>query len=154
MEISVAKRGVFARLVRGIVLLAVLLAVAVLAVAYSAGAWHVLFPSSDHDTREPYLPPNLRSPAILVFSKTNRFRHEDGITAGSEALNELAVGNGWNIVGNDKNIGHVDAEKVGQKEVADLGELEVLVRIIAVQFKTPWSIGENVLFPIAIVIPE
>lgn len=95
MGISVAKRGVFARLVRGVVLLALLLAVAVLAIAYSAGAWHVLFPSSDHDTREPYLPADLRSPAILVFSKTNRFRHEDGITAGNEVLNELAIGNGW-----------------------------------------------------------
>ncbi|MEP1472980.1 MAG: ThuA domain-containing protein [Halieaceae bacterium] len=90
-----AKRGVFARLVRGLVLLAVLLAVTVLAAAYSSGAWHVLFPSSEHDTREPYLPPNLRDPAILVFSKTNRFRHEDGIIAGSEALKELATGNGW-----------------------------------------------------------
>ena len=90
-----ARRGGFARFLRGVMLLVLLLAGVFLAVAYSAGAWHVLFPSSNHDTREPYLPPDLRSPAVMVFSKTNRFRHEEGIIAGNKTLNELAVGNGW-----------------------------------------------------------
>ena len=81
--------------VRTLLLLLLLLGAGILAFAYSVGAWHVIFPSSHHDTREPYLPGDLRSPAILVFSKTNRFRHEDGIAGGTRAIKDLAIGNGW-----------------------------------------------------------
>ena len=90
-----ARQGGFTRFLRSVLLLLALLAAGALAVAYSIGAWNVLFPSSEHDSRQPYLPPDLSRPAILVFSKTNRFRHEDGIVGGSRAIADLAIGNGW-----------------------------------------------------------
>ena len=67
-------------------LLSAVLAALILGYAYVSGAWHLLFPSSSHDTRQPYLSPDLRSPEVLVFSKTNQFRHIDGIAGGVQAL--------------------------------------------------------------------
>lgn len=81
--------------VRALLLTLLLIAAGALAFAHSIGAWHVIFPSSQHDTTQPYLPGDLRSPAILVFSKTNRFRHEDGIVGGTRAIKDIAIGNGW-----------------------------------------------------------
>ncbi len=81
--------------VRALLLTLLLIAAGALAFAHSIGAWHVIFPSSQHDTTQPYLPGDLRSPAILVFSKTNRFRHEDGIAGGTRAIKDIAIGNGW-----------------------------------------------------------
>jgi len=59
------------------------------------GAWNILFPSSAHDSVAPPLPVTLGSPAILVFSKTNQFRHKEGIAGGHAALGDIAAHNGW-----------------------------------------------------------
>lgn len=61
------------------------------------GAWNALFPSSDHDTVIPVLPVSLESPAVLVFSKTNGFRHEEGIQGGGRALAEITTDKGWAV---------------------------------------------------------
>ncbi len=50
----------------------------------------VVFPSSEHDVTPPALPEALGRPAVLVFSKTNGFRHEEAIAAGVPALETLA----------------------------------------------------------------
>jgi type 1 glutamine amidotransferase len=78
-------------------LLVVLLIGAVLALAWNVGAWNSLFPSAEHDTEAPWLPSDLGSPALLVFSKTNGFRHKEGIAGGAEALRDIATGRGWDV---------------------------------------------------------
>ncbi|MFK8049572.1 MAG: ThuA domain-containing protein [Halioglobus sp.] len=59
------------------------------------GAWNILFPSREHDTVAPAIPADLHSPAVLVFSKTNSFRHKEGIEGGRAAIASIAVGKGW-----------------------------------------------------------
>ncbi len=49
------------------------------------------------DTEPPELPAGLGRPALLVFSKTNDFRHHEGIPAAERALTELARARGWSI---------------------------------------------------------
>lgn len=48
-----------------------------------------------YETTPPPLPANIARPAILVFSKTNAFRHEEAIPAGNAMLRKLAQDNGW-----------------------------------------------------------
>jgi uncharacterized protein len=43
------------------------------------------------------IPANLKRPAILVFSKTNAFRHEDAIPAATKMFNTIAAKNGWGV---------------------------------------------------------
>ena len=61
------------------------------------GAWGALFPSSDHDTVPPELPATLSEPAVLVFTKTNGFRHTEAIDAGLVLFDALAARRGWSI---------------------------------------------------------
>lgn len=51
---------------------------------------------SDYDAVPPELPADLRAPALLLFTKTNGFRH-DSIPAGVAALGELAAERGWTL---------------------------------------------------------
>jgi len=48
-----------------------------------------------HETAPPAIPANLPRPAILVFSKTNAFRHEESIPPGNAFFAELAKQKGW-----------------------------------------------------------
>lgn len=48
-----------------------------------------------YETTPPALPKDIARPAILVFSKTNGFRHEEAIPAGNAMLQKLAADNGW-----------------------------------------------------------
>jgi hypothetical protein len=45
--------------------------------------------------------PELRHPAVLVFSKTNSFIHKEAIPAAKQLLQDLAVTNGWSIYTTD-----------------------------------------------------
>jgi type 1 glutamine amidotransferase len=78
-----------------VVLLAVVLGAVSLLAIWQVGAWKLVFPSSQHDTVAPELPADLGSPAILVFTKTNGFRHKDGIAGGVKAVEAIAQGRGW-----------------------------------------------------------
>ncbi len=62
------------------------------------GAWHLLFPSAHHDTTAPQLPSDLDTPALLLFSKTNSFRHRSGIDGGVAAIREIAQARGWGVM--------------------------------------------------------
>ena len=75
----------------------VVLIVGLLVFARMIGAWHILFPSSHHETVPPEIPAGLEQPAVLVFSKTNAFRHIDGIEAGNVFFRELAARRGWGV---------------------------------------------------------
>ncbi|MBU6268157.1 MAG: ThuA domain-containing protein, partial [Sphingomonadales bacterium] len=48
-----------------------------------------------HESVPPVLPANLPRPAILVFSKTNAFRHEEAIPAGNALFAKIAKEHGW-----------------------------------------------------------
>ncbi len=49
----------------------------------------------DHETTPPALPADIKRPAILVFSKTNAFRHEEAIPAANAMFGEVARDKGW-----------------------------------------------------------
>ncbi len=48
-----------------------------------------------HETAAPTLPVGLKRPAILIFSKTNAFRHGDSIAAGNAWFAQAAAAKGW-----------------------------------------------------------
>ena len=61
------------------------------------GVWRAFFPSHHHDRVPPELPAGLHAPAVLVFSKTNGFRHEEAIPAGVALIREIAERRGWSV---------------------------------------------------------
>ena len=77
------------------------------------GIVRVFFPSSHHDVEPPELPAELARPAVLVFSKTNGFRHEEAIPAGQELYRELAATNGWSVFFTENGAVH-DAEQLAR----------------------------------------
>ena len=81
---------------RGLALIAVLAVLAVGGIWY-IGAWNLVFPGAGYDSVAPALPAELADPAILVFSKTNGFRHRDGIAGGQKALRQISRRRGWGV---------------------------------------------------------
>ncbi len=61
------------------------------------GAWGILFPSHAHETTPPQIPAELQAPAILLFSKTNSFRHREGIKAGVRLVETMAKSIEWSV---------------------------------------------------------
>jgi hypothetical protein len=80
-----------------VLLLAAVCIVASLVTIWNIGAWNLVFPSQQHDTVAPALPRELGAPAILVFTKTNAFRHKDGIAGGTKALQSIAAQHKWGL---------------------------------------------------------
>lgn len=77
------------------------LAIVVLAVGASfhpmvRNVARALRPSTAVDSVPPEVP-SLTEPAILAFSKTNGFRHDEAIAAGIPALARIAAKNGWSM---------------------------------------------------------
>ena len=76
-----------------------LIVVAVLAVVLAVSVGLVLrrvyYGKHVYETVPPALPAQLATPAILVFSKTNGFRHEEAIPAANAAIDAMARGRGW-----------------------------------------------------------
>ena len=50
-----------------------------------------------YETEAPAVPTDIKRPAVLVFSKTNAFRHEDAIPAANKLFEQMAKENGWGI---------------------------------------------------------
>ena len=48
-----------------------------------------------YETTPPKLPAEIKRPAVLVFSKTNAYRHEEAIPAADAMLKKLAEDSGW-----------------------------------------------------------
>ena len=48
-----------------------------------------------YETTPPAVPADIKRPAILVFSKTNGFRHEEAIPAANALFAQMAKDNGW-----------------------------------------------------------
>lgn len=60
------------------------------------GVYRAFRPSTHYDTNSPTVP-ELAAPAVLIFSKTNGFRHFEAIDVGVEALHEIADRRGWSV---------------------------------------------------------
>lgn len=50
-----------------------------------------------YETEAPAVPTDIKRPAILVFSKTNGFRHEEAIPAANKLFEQMATENGWGM---------------------------------------------------------
>ncbi|MFT5033544.1 MAG: type 1 glutamine amidotransferase [Bacteroidia bacterium] len=61
------------------------------------GIWNAIVPSDSNDTEPPIVPVGLQRPAVLVFSKTNGFRHVDGIADANRFFEALAKRRGWGL---------------------------------------------------------
>ena len=91
------KRSLLWRVIRGLLLLVMALAVVSLLVIWRVGGWNLVFPSHSHDTVAPVIPSDLAAPAVLVFSKTNSFRHVEGIAGGARVLEAIARNRKWGM---------------------------------------------------------
>lgn len=60
-------------------------------------AMRVWFPAHDYDDTPPSIRDDLRSPAVLFFTKTNGFRHVDAIPASATLFRGIAEKRGWGI---------------------------------------------------------
>ncbi len=85
------------RILRMLLLLGVVGVGLSLAAIWKIGAWNLVFPNRSHDTVAPTIPPGLATPAILVFSKTNGFRHVEGIAGGAQVLAAIAGEHEWGM---------------------------------------------------------
>jgi uncharacterized protein len=74
-----------------------LLAILGLALWIGSQAYRALYPSHVHETVAPMVPASFANPAILVFSKTNGFRHDEAIVAANAMFRQLAKQNGWSV---------------------------------------------------------
>jgi type 1 glutamine amidotransferase len=60
-------------------------------------AWRATYPIQDYDTEPVALPADLGHPALLVLTKTNGFRHDEGIPAGVELIRSIATDRGYGV---------------------------------------------------------
>jgi uncharacterized protein len=79
------------------ILIALLLVAIGLAIWIGPKAYSALHPSHEHDKVTPAVPASFPHPAVLVFSKTNGFRHDEAIDAGKTMFRELAAKQGWSV---------------------------------------------------------
>ena len=77
--------------------LVLILVIASLAYIRHLGIWNIVFPSHKHETVAPEIPLTIEQPAILLFTKTNSFRHVKGIAAGASFFKSLAPERGWSV---------------------------------------------------------
>lgn len=64
-----------------------------------------IIPKKDYDTVAPDLPA-FTAPAVLVFSKTNGFRHKEAIPVAKQVLAELVESQGWEVLVTDNAAVH------------------------------------------------
>lgn len=79
------------------ILIALLVVVIGLAIWIGPKAYSALHPSHEYDKVAPAVPAAFPNPAVLVFSKTNGFRHDEAIVAGNLMFRELAAKQGWSV---------------------------------------------------------
>lgn len=79
------------RVLKWLLIAIILLAALALVSIWYVGAWNIVFPNRTHDSVPPTLPADLGSPAVLLFSKTNGFRHTEGIAGGARAFTAIAA---------------------------------------------------------------
>lgn len=60
-------------------------------------AWRATHPKTAYETEPVALPAELPAPALLLFTKTNGFRHEEAIPAGVALIESIAKRRGWSV---------------------------------------------------------
>ena len=77
----------------------------------SAGcnAWRVMFPVHEYETEPPELPESVSETEVLLFTKTNGFRHHEAIDRGVPFFQELADARGWGLFHTENGAVHDDA---------------------------------------------
>lgn len=96
-----SRRAIFRRRLR---LIPSLVAIGLLATGCTL--YNTIFPSSDHDELAPEIPADLAGPAVLVFSKTNGFRHEEAIAAGVPVFEAIAKQRGFGLFATENGAVH------------------------------------------------
>jgi type 1 glutamine amidotransferase len=81
-----------------ILLSAFALLTAALAAPFAIQLYRALIGFHVKETIPPALPPDLSRPAILVFSKTNRYRHGQAIAAVNALAKDIGVRRKWSVV--------------------------------------------------------
>ena len=90
-------KSLWMRILKVVLVVVVIGAAVSLFAIWRIGAWNLVFPGNSHDTVAPAIPAGLNSPSVLVFSKTNGFRHVDGIEGGAKALQAITSKHGWGM---------------------------------------------------------
>jgi type 1 glutamine amidotransferase len=89
-------------------------------------AWRATHPVSVYETEPVALPTDLGAPALLLFTKTNGFRHEEGIPAGVALVEAIAKRRGWSVFHTESGAVHTPenlarfAAVVGLQESGDV----------------------------------
>jgi len=84
----------------GLSALIALLAIILLVVIWKFGIWGILFPSDAYETTPPEIAADFgegSSLRVLVYSKTNSFRHVEGIQAAHALFDDIAAERGWAV---------------------------------------------------------
>lgn len=81
---------------RRLLLAALVLSVLLLPLA-GCNELRIFFPKKQYETEPPPMPIGMQPPVILVFTKTNGYRHEEAIPAGLALFKEIAKRRGWSI---------------------------------------------------------
>lgn len=71
--------------------------------------WRTLFPARIYETEPPALPPASSAPAVLLFTKTNGYRHHEAIAKGVPFFEELARRRGWALFHTENGAVHREA---------------------------------------------
>ena len=107
MKISFWRRGWFKA--TALIIFVAIAVFAVMAYQYQAA----LFPEPTYDEVPPEIPALELETKILIFSKTNGFRHLDAIPAARKLFENIAVKNGWNSFYTENAAIH-NSEDLGQ----------------------------------------
>jgi type 1 glutamine amidotransferase len=83
------------------VLLAILGVILLMFIGMGIFMYKALYGINFYDSTPPELPNNLTGNTVLVFSKTNGFRHGDAIEASLPAFEKMANANGWKLFSTD-----------------------------------------------------
>lgn len=75
-----------------------------------------VFKTPVYETQVPTLPDGFAGPAVLVFSKTNEFRHHDAIAAANKLFKDYADEKGWPIYFTENGAIH-NTEQLGKFKV-------------------------------------
>lgn len=92
--------GMAKRVLIGIGTLVALFVFGSLVTAWWIGAWGILFPSHHHETTPPEIPVDFGAESalrVLVYSKTNSFRHVEGIETAHALFDALGAQEDWAV---------------------------------------------------------
>ncbi|WP_439133289.1 ThuA domain-containing protein [Pseudomaricurvus sp.] len=102
---STSRKSWIKRLLAALLILVLLAAAKAAYEMYSRGFWKVPV----YESEAPAIP-ELQRPAVLVFSKTNSFKHEEAIPAAETLFRQLGQKNGWSVYVTENGAVHNPAD--------------------------------------------